>query len=74
MKDFVKFDFPKIKHKYPLSDAAVNAIRFKPPIIPSTWIEKEWGLSSGYSNTGKIKLHNWQKFIVDSYHQYDHPS
>ena len=67
----MKFNFPKLKHKYPLSTREIELARIR--VLPSVveWAEEHFLLSSAYSQPGKFIAYHWQREPLNALLEYD---
>lgn len=57
----MNFEFPKIKHIYPLTDPEIRAFEIRPRPLPSDWANENINLvTGGYDIPGKLTLKQYQ--------------
>ena len=63
----MKFQFPQPLHEYRLTDIERSCFYIKEPPGICSWIEKNIQLKRGYTNTGYVKLHPWQREPLENF-------
>ena len=59
------------EHSFPFWDGYKEAFKIKDFILPSTWSEENFRLSSAYAAPGRLKLFPWQIVPLDSIVYFD---
>lgn len=63
-----KYFFPK--HKFRFLKGTRNSFTIRAMIEPVKWVEKNFILTRSYAAEGRIRLYNWQKFIINCFQRY----